>query len=300
MNNEIKISKNKLADILEKVVEEMDDWLIIGDEQGRIVYANDNVYASCGYTKEDVLGQDMCMFVGVELSDQQMLEKIQQFIDKRTKLQFVTNRFVKDNQRVYLTNTLTTTWDNEQLEYCVCISKDVTSTEKLKEEIYKASYFDYLTHYPNQQLFMESVARELSRAKKNGTSFAVILMDIKKLSEINHNYSINIGDRVIKAVGKRIESLLTTKQEIFKYSGDAFAVIHENVKSEGEIVDFLKNLEKLLDTPIKIHNSELHVELKAGVAIYPEHADSAGELIKMAQIAISKVKKDSGNKHHLF
>lgn len=298
MNDIKQISKIKLADILEKIVEEMDDWVIIGDKQGKIVYANENVYECCGCTKENVLGQDMCMFVGVDLSDEKMLDKIQEFIDKRTKLQFVTNRFVKNNQRIYLTNTLTTTWDAERLEYCVCISKDVTSTEKLKEEIYKASYFDYLTHYPNQQMFIESVARQLARAQKNQSTFAVILIDIKKLGEINHNYSMNVGDRVIKAVGKRIASLLTTKQEIFKYSGDAFAVIQEDIKDEEEIISFLRRLEKVLDTPVKIHNSEFYVELKAGVAVYPNHAGSAGELVKKAQIAVAKVKKE--NKHYLF
>ena len=56
------VDKTALAEILEKVIGEIEDWVIIGDKYGKIIYANRTVFLACNLEKEKVLGDDMCMF----------------------------------------------------------------------------------------------------------------------------------------------------------------------------------------------------------------------------------------------
>lgn len=294
------INKPKLLDVLEKVIDEMEDWLIIGDEYGKIVYANENVYTSCGCVKADLLGQDMCMFVGVDLADDIVIEKIRKFVLEGEKFEFITNRFINHNKRIYLTNSFTALWSENKLEYYVCVSKDITKTQQLKEQMYRISYIDDLTNFPNQKVFLESLHKQVKRAQKNNTEFAVILIDIKKIGEINNTYGLGVGDRIIKEVGKRIKSSLNKDKEIFKYNGNVFAIIYQNINEAEPIKEFLEQLHQMMQEPIKIHNSYMYVEFKAGVALYPGDSVLASELIKMAQIALAKAKKEIKYTPYMF
>ena len=288
------INESTLIDILGKIVDEMEDWIIISDRLGKIIYANDAVFKDCYSTKEKVLGEDMCMFVGIDLSDDETLRHIQNFINKGERFEFVTNRFIKGNRRVYLANLLTTVWDNDNLEYYVCISKDITNTQRLKEEIYKANYFDTLTNYPNYKVFADRLSKHIHRAKKNRAKFAVSLLDIRKLGEINNTYGMGIGDHIIKEVGYRIKRELTTNQEIFKYKGNVFAIIEQDVKDETQVGTFLMKVNHIMEEPIQIHNRYMYVELKSGVAFYPNDSLQSPQLIDMAQVALLHAKKQKG------
>lgn len=288
------INESTLIDILGKIVNEMEDWVIISDKSGKIVYANDTVFKDCCTTKEAVLGEDMCMFVGIDLSDDETLKHIQNFINKGERFEFVTNRFVKENKRLYLANLLTTVWDNDNLEYYVCISKDITNTQRLKEEVYKANYFDTLTNYPNHKVFIERLKKQIHKSKKNKTKFAVSLLDIRKLGEINNTYGMGIGDHIIKEVGDRIKKELNENQEIFKYGGNVFAIIEQDVRDEAQVGAFLMKINRMMNEPIQIHNRHMYVELKSGVAFYPNDSLQSLQLIDRAQIALLHAKKQKG------
>lgn len=288
------INESTLIEILGKIVNEMEDWVIISDRWGKIIYANDAVFKDCYSIKEKVLGEDMCMFVGVDSSDNELLKHIQNFIYKGERFEFVTNRFIKENRCIYLENLLTTVWDNDNLEYYVCVSKDITNTQKLKEEVYRANYFDALTKYPNDKVFIESLNKQIHKSKKNRTKLAVSLLDIRRLGEINNIYGMEIGDQIIKEVGHRIKRELNANQEVFKYRGNIFAITEWDVKDEAQIGTFLMKVNRMMDEPIQIHNRYMYVELKSGVAFYPNDSLQSLQLIDMAQIALLHAKKQKG------
>lgn len=294
------VNKANLAEILEKIMGEIEDWVIIGDKYGKIIYANQTVYAACHVSDAQVLGEDMCMFVGIDLSDDVTLQHIQNFIYNGDRFDVVTNRFIKENKRIYLANRLTTIWDETGLQYYVCLSKDITNTEQLKEEVYKANYFDSLTHYPNQKVFIESTLKQIKKSKSNDTQFAIIIIDIKGLGKINNVYGLNIGDRIIKEVGKRIKEYLSNSQEIFRYNGDSFAIIQQEVTHKQQVISFLQQLQVAMEAPIKIHNSCMYIDFRAGVSLYEEASLLGYQMIEQAQTALAKAKRNSSYKPYVI
>lgn len=294
------IQKAMLAGILEEIIGQIEDWIIIGDEYGNIIYVNQVVYSACNISEEHVLGQDMCMFVGMDLSDDITLKHIQNLIHNGEHFEFVTNRFVRENKRVYLANRLTTIRGETGVQYYVCLTKDITNTEQLKEKVYRANYFDSLTHYPNQKVFIESALKQVKKSKNKGIPFAIIIIDIKGIGEINNVYSMTIGDRIIKEIGRRIKERLNKNQEIFKYNGDSFAVIYQEVNCKEEVIAFLQLLQTVIDDPITIHNSFMYVEFRAGISIYEDNCLLGYEVIEQAQIALAKAKKQSSYIPYVF
>lgn len=299
MENICEIDASTLNCILKRIVSSLDDWLIISDTYGKIVYANEIVYKLCGIKDEDILGEDMCMFVGVDLSDDVVLNKIEKTVRQGKKISFISNRFIKNNRRVYLTNTVKPIHTNEGTYY-TCISKDITSTTKLKEEIYHINYFDKLTHLPNEKIFLESLGRAIKYAQKKEEVFTVTLLDIKKIGEINNLYGVCVGDHIIKEISNRIKMHLNCEEEVFKYSGSVFAIIHSHMSRAQVERGFLTKMQEIVEEPIKVHGIYISVDYRCGGVTYPEDAKTSAKLIGMAQIALAKAKKEKYHKPYIF
>lgn len=287
-------------DLFVKIITDMEDWIMISDELGKIVYANNNVYSSCDIKEEAVIGQDMCMFVGVDLTDDLTIEQIGQLVRGGGRFEFITSRCIKDNKKVYLTNTLSSMRSDIGKDYYVCLSKDITSTKKLKEELYHTNYFDKLTNLPNEKVFLKNLIKEVKRVESHHSQFALVLIDIKRLGEINNIYGFTSGDVIIKEVANRIQVILREGQEIFKYSGDTFALIVDNAKGEVEVHKLLKKIKKTIEEPIQIGGRMIYADFRAGITFCPEDANKPYELIKHAKIALGKAKEYKKNGYTLF
>lgn len=299
MRRLFEVSEAELGDILEAAIDHIEDWMIIGDQYGKIVYVNNAVIKDCEPIKEEIIGQDMCLFVGVDLSDEFTLSHIEKFMNKKEKFDFITTRFIRDDQRIYLANQMFCVQGKRGHGYCVCISRDITNTQRLKEEIYKANYFDSLTSYPNYKIFLESLSRQIYRCKKNRSQFAVVFIDIRGLGQINSLYSITVGDHVIKEVGKRIKEVSDTRKEIFKYKGNVFAIIFQDYKDIDQVANLLDEVNQKMLAPVKIHQNEMEVSLNSGIALYPQDGITSSQLIEMAQVALLHAKK-KGKGDYIF
>ena len=291
MRRLFEISDSILVDVLGSVIDNIEDWMIIGDECGKIVYVNDAVMRDCAPMKEEIIGQDICLFVGVELTDEITLSHIQEFLRKKEPFDFITTRFVKDNQRIYLANQLFMVQGKKGDNYCVCISKDITSTQRLKEEIYKANYFDSLTNYPNHKIFIESLSRQIYKCKKRQSEFAVVFVDIRGIGQINNLYNITMGDYIIKEIGKRIKEVSDNKKEIFKYKGNVFAIICQDFESIDEVKAYVERIHKRTEEKVHIQQREMTVEINSGIAIYPKDGLASNQLIERTEIALLTAKK---------
>lgn len=294
------ISDSILVDVLGSVVDNIKDWMIIGDECGKIVYVNDAVMRDCGPIQQEIIGQDMCLFVGVDLSDEITLSHIQEFLRQKEPFDFITTRFIKNNERIYLANQLFMVQGKKGDHYCVCISKDITSTQRLKEEIYKANYFDSLTNYPNYKIFLESLSRQIYKSKKQQSQFAIIFVDIRGLGQINNLYNITMGDFVIKEIGQRIKEVSDTRKEIFKYKGNVFAIIFQDFEEISQIEAYIKAIHKKVDEKLHIQNRELTVELNSGIVVYPQNGLSSSQLIERIQVALFSAKKKRAGEYVFY
>lgn len=294
------ISKIPLADLLGEIVNELEDWVIVSNKLGKTIYANRVVMDANEFHDENILGQDMHSLIGINLLDDEKLIHIRETVADKKECKFVTNPVIKGNRRVYLANELIAIWQGEQIAYYVCISKDITSTQKLKEEIYHADYFDSLTHYPNYKIFTERLNTQFSKAKRDQQPFAVILMDIGRMDEINNVYGMVIGDKIIKEVGRRIEGILEGNEEIFKYKGNAFALLKQNVEDELQISTLINHINEAMAEAISIYTRNIYTEIKTGIAIYEEGIFSKLELLQRAEIALIEAKKKSRVTHYAF
>jgi diguanylate cyclase (GGDEF)-like protein len=153
------------------------------------------------------------------------------------------------------------------------------------------AYYDPLTGLANRTLFLDRLQQTLQRAGQTGSKSALVLADIERLSGINGSLGRQAGDAVIRELAARL-ARAADPAHVGRVSDEQFAVVLPSVKGRpeaGRSLDAL--LHRCVDRPFRLDGTELHVALKAGVALYPEDGGNAETLLVSAEAALRKAKE---------
>ena len=95
---------------------------------------------------------------------------------------------------------------------------------------------DALTGLANRTCLADRGAQALARARRDGTSAAVLLIDLDRFKDINDTLGHHAGDRVLRAVAERIDGTVRDQDTVARLGGDEFAVLLPDVASPEEAV----------------------------------------------------------------
>lgn len=298
MNDMHNVQTTAVNHILAELIDEIEDWLIIYDEYGNIIYINRHTERLSGYSKEEILKDPMGTLWSANVYNTTLKERALIAINENRKFDMITLNRRKDKSEFYLSITLSGVKDETgKIIYYICIGKDITDAKRLHERLHKIKYTDEVTKLPNQAAFVELIYNKVTKEKGN---FAIILFDISKMSYINNTYGLATGDVLLKKIADRLERVIYKGGTIAKLNSDVFAAIYEEFEDVEEINGFINIIFEQIAEPFIINNHELYIEMSVGVSLYPCHAKTAGQLINKAQIALTRAKEQSGKNKAVF
>ncbi|WP_374546602.1 diguanylate cyclase domain-containing protein [Rhodoblastus sp.] len=180
----------------------------------------------------------------------------------------------------------------------VVIVTDVTQKRAL-DRITHLAHHDILTDLPNRMFFEQHFAATLDAAKKDGGRIAVMALDLDRFKAVNDTLGHRVGDRLLKAVAKRIQSRLRAEDFAARVGGDEFILIHAN--AIGDSAERLaRRLIELISEPYDIDGEEIVVGLTVGIARFPEDGADADALLHNADAALYHAKNAGRGMFHLF
>jgi diguanylate cyclase (GGDEF)-like protein len=164
---------------------------------------------------------------------------------------------------------------------------------KLRESLRWQSIRDPLTGLFNRRYMEESLDREIRRAIRNRQSLGTIMVDLDHFKDFNDTYGHEAGDTVLAAVGALLQSRTRVEDIACRYGGEEFALIMPDAHLEF----LLKRAEELRE---EVKHLQVHyrgkplekISLSLGLSSYPEHGNSAAELLRIADAALYRAKAD--------
>ena len=147
---------------------------------------------------------------------------------------------------------------------------------------------DVLTGLPNRLLFHETLAEAL--AQRGDGVVAVFLIDLDDFKSVNDTLGHDVGDRVLVELGQRLVGALAPGDVVARLGGDEFVVVA--CLTEGAQAAACKAQVLLKALQQSLPGIELAGPMRAsiGFALAPQHHDSAGELLKDADLALYRAK----------
>jgi diguanylate cyclase (GGDEF)-like protein len=154
------------------------------------------------------------------------------------------------------------------------------------------SYFDPLTGLAKRALFCERVARLLARHAGEDAEVLVVAFDIERLGVINDSFGRHVGDQVVQFVADSVKSQFEGTDCLAHLDSGNFAVVISGRASYEDSVRVLhERLAAAFSLPLIVGDHEIRINVKAGLARYPENGVDAESLLQNAEAALHKARK---------
>lgn len=163
------------------------------------------------------------------------------------------------------------------------------SLVELAERMHYKAMHDELTGLPNRTLNDDRLDQAVTRAARENTSFAVLLLDLDRFKDINDTLGHGVGDEVLRIVAARLNTVIRESDTISRIGGDEFCAIIENTERVVAENIALK-LANAIEPPFQINGHTLQVGTSIGIAVFPVDGITPELLIQHADVAMYEAK----------
>jgi diguanylate cyclase (GGDEF)-like protein len=181
------------------------------------------------------------------------------------------------------------------------VGTDVTPRKRFEEElrvladdIQHVAHHDSLTGLPNRLLFNDRLDQAFRLAKRDTRRIGLLFLDLNKFKPVNDVLGHAAGDELLKAVAGRIRAQVRAADTVARIGGDEFTVTLHAIDGRGDAEVVAAKIVAALAAPFQIGASKERVEIgtSIGIAIYPDDAHSPDTLVKAADAAMYRAKRD--------
>ncbi len=215
------------AKYFESILQDTTDIIISLDKDNFIFKFNNGAQSHFGYSQEEILGVPFeSLFINPE--DREKIHRPIKSGSKSTSAEVPMK--TKSGQKIIVNMCISKMKDGGY----VVTAQDITEKKKLEEELKskneqlnKLAITDNLTGLFNSRHFYKAIKGELSRLKRYpGRKLAIIYMDVDRFKEFNDTEGHQMGDHVLRSLGKVIEVCIRKDVDAgFRYGGDEFVII---------------------------------------------------------------------------
>jgi len=145
---------------------------------------------------------------------------------------------------------------------------------------------DGLTGLPNRRLFHDRVRQAAQASRRDGSSCAVLLMDLDRFKEINDTLGHNHGDLLLQEIGARLTDTLREADSVARLGGDEFAVLLPTLPDGTSVEQAVTRIRTELERPFEVQGMALDGSASIGVALCPDHGDDVDTLLQRADVAM--------------
>ena len=148
---------------------------------------------------------------------------------------------------------------------------------------------DGLTELPNRIFLTERIELALTRVRR-GESIAVLFIDLDHFKNVNDTFGHATGDILLKMVADNLRRGIRETDTVARLGGDEFAVLLTGSEQPEGAAIVARRIMELLSAPITINGRQIRIGASIGIAIAPDNAQTSGDLLKCADLALYKAK----------
>ena len=179
--------------------------------------------------------------------------------------------------------------------------RDLRERQRLEAELSRSAFYDRMTGLPNRALLLDRASHSLSWTRQGENDpVALILLDLDRFKLINESLGHAIGDRVLEAVARRLETCLRPGDTVARFGGDEFAVLLDGVRAPDEARAIAERIDGALREPFELDGREAFVTASMGIALGVVGHTEPGDLLRDADVALYRAKADAASRQAVF
>jgi diguanylate cyclase (GGDEF)-like protein/PAS domain S-box-containing protein len=257
---------------------------IVFHKGGFITDVNPPALQLLGYTSEEMMGRSTLDFIAPHER-----EKVKSVIVAGHEIGYDSIAVHRDGTHVpveFIVRTMQ--YQDEKLR--MMIVRDIRDRVEAQARIRHMAHHDELTGLPNRAAFIERANVLLPLARTSGHGLAMLFIDLDHFKRVNDSLGHPVGDVLLQTVAGRIISTLREADLVARFGGDEFVLLLSGPSGATAVSEVASKLLAAIGAPLLMEGVSISVTPSIGVALFPEHGDTAGELIKHADTAMYQAK----------
>ena len=179
---------------------------------------------------------------------------------------------------------------------------DTTEHAIAQERLRSVGFLDSLTGLFNRAVFGEGLGRRLDECRRPGltSGFAVLYLDLDRFKIVNDSLGHMVGDELLVAASRRLESCLRPGDALARLGGDEFAIFLNGLSDDAQANAIAGRIQDALRAPFSIGGREVFTSASIGIAFGPAHYTDPDEIMRDADTAMYHAKSRGKSRHEVF
>ncbi len=205
--------------------------------------------------------------------------------------------FVRSGGRVFWGHLSMTPVQDESgyIRAIIAIVQDINERKLLEEKLEAMAHYDALTGLPNRALFFDRLAQAIAQTRRSQGMFALMFVDLDGFKAVNDTFGHDTGDAVLKAVSEHLLECVRDSDTVARMGGDEFTLVVRNLHGPQDAAAVAEKILAALAPPLHLLGHECRIGASIGIVLYPQHGNTAEELLNQADHAMYAVKKAGKN-----
>lgn len=195
--------------------------------------------------------------------------------------------------------------EQQRVTQYVAVFSDISRRKKSEHDIHQLAFYDPLTQLPNRRLFAERLQQALVVSARSHNYGALLFMDMDNFKTINDIRGHATGDLLLIEVARRLRHCVREGDTVARLGGDEFVVLLEELSHQSDeaakqselVADKIRNE---LAQPYLLDEFECQSSTSIGARLFFGQQESAGEVLKHADVAMYQAKAAGRNTIRFF
>ncbi len=187
--------------------------------------------------------------------------------------------------------------------FFVAVAREVTdksaefeSLKKLYNELAEHMSRDTLTGFLNRENFRFVLDREIANADRTGCPLAILYVGLDRFKSVNDTHGPAAGDEYLRVLGETLRTMQPQTELMARVGGDEIAILLPATAANDAVARAEEILKMITELAPLWEGNVLSLSASAGVAVYPDHAGGAADLIRAADLAMHLAKRRGGDR----
>ena len=178
--------------------------------------------------------------------------------------------------------------------------QDVTRERQTADQLIYLAERDALTGLYNRHRFNEELARMIADAQRHSSRVALLFLDLDDFKYINDTFGHRAGDAMLIRVAGEMAGQVRRNELFARLGGDEFAILVPEISEEMLRVLAERITHSIAQVRFQYEGQSLRLTSSLGIAVFPEHADNAEDLIARADTAMYQAKEAGKNAWRIY
>jgi diguanylate cyclase (GGDEF)-like protein len=203
------------------------------------------------------------------------------------------------------------------------VNWDITERKRAEEQVSQLARYDSLTGLVNRRVFVEVIEQAMARARRYGSGFAILYLDLDHFKDVNDTLGHPAGDHLLRTVAARLRESVREVDTVARFGGDEFAIllsditepanaalvservldeIDEAARAAAQLVaaDVAEKVVRAVSEPIMVETNRIHSGASVGISLYGPDSLDAETMLSHADVALYRAKAGQRGSYHFF